>query len=341
MRKLLILLVLPVIATAAGGFDPLIEFSSAFGAREYVFGDAIIAVPAQPSYLPGTNPLLAAFTKHTRVGATYAMPFSALPEVNRQSLSLVYPITGFLRLGTLVLDVGRSDAGLIPGYDEAGRPTGRDYRDVATAINLGWSIGLGTKVILPEDHEIEVDGNEEEETGEIEEYVETYEEPEDWVSRAPEYRPSYYLGLGFRIFARELAGAGDQGFGMDLGFAVPLVWQRLYLAATLENLFQPNIQLYDVRSLGQRRVRGALGFTWEGLVVAAGVKADFHGNYHWSVAAEYTIATVAALRIGYHDGEELRAGVGFTLGGLGVDFTVGFGPEGLGQDYTATLSYAF
>ncbi|MCK4593324.1 hypothetical protein KAU45_02395 [bacterium] len=339
MRRLILILVLPVIAPAAGGADPLIEFGSAFGAREYVFGDAMIAVPGQPGYLPGANPLLADYVERTRVGATYAMPFSALPEVNRQSLSLVYPITGFLRLGTLVLDVGRSDAGSIPGYDEAGRPTGRNYRDVATAINLGWSIGLGTKVILPEDHEINL--AEEEETGEIEEYVETYEEPEDWVSRAPEYRPSYYLGLGFRIFARELADAADQGFGMDLGFAVPLIWRRLYLAATLENLFQPNIQLYDVRSLGQRRVRGAFGFTWEGLVVAAGVKADFHANWRWSLAAEYTIAEVAALRIGYHDGGELRAGVGFTLGGLGVDFAVGFGPQGLGQGYTATLSYAF
>jgi hypothetical protein len=340
MRRLLVILGLPAAVLAAGGIDPLIDFSAAYGAREFVFGEAMAAVPGQPAYLPGANPLLAACTEHVSAGATYVLPFSELPEVNRQSLGLVYPVTGVLRLGTLVLDVDRSDAGLIPGYDEYGVPTGRDYRDTATAINFGWSIGLGTKVILPDDNGPSEE-EEEADSDEVEEYVEVYEEPGEWVSRPPEYRPSYYLGVGFRVFARELAGAGDQGFGMDLGFAVPVVWRRLYLAATLENFVQPNVQLFDVRSLGQRRVRGALGFTWEGLVVAAGGAADFHDNYAWSVAAEYTIAGVAALRVGYHSDDELRAGVGFTLGGLGADFAVGLGPEGLGEGYTATLSYAF
>jgi len=340
MRKLFLTLCLPVLALAAGGTDPLGDLSEIYCAREYVFGEAAVAVPGRPSYLPGANPLLADFTAGVSVGATYAMPFAALPEVNRQSVSLVYPITGLLRLGTLVLDVDRSDAGAIPGYDETGRPTGQNFSDVATAINLGWSIGLGTRVILPEDTDSTEEG-EEGEAGGVEEYVETYEEPEDWVSRAPEYRPSYYLGLNFRVFAREVAGAGDQGFGMDLGFAVPVVWRWLYAAVTCENFIQPNIQLYDVRSLGQRRVRGGLAFTWEGLVVAAGGMADFSDNWRWSVAAEYTIGGVAALSVGYHGEEDLRAGVGFTLGGLGADFAVGFGPEGLGNSYRATLSYVF
>jgi len=274
------------------------------------------------------------------VGATYAMPFAALPEVNRQSLGVVYPITGLLRLGTLVLDVDRSDAGAIPGYDETGLPTGQNFNDVATAINLGWSIGLGTKVILPDDTDSTEDV-EEGETGGVEEYVETYEEPGDWVSRAPEYRPGYYLGLNFRVFARETAGAGDQGFGMDIGFAVPIIWRWFYAAVTCENFIQPNIQLYDVRSLGQRRVRGALAFTWEGLVVAAGGMADFSDDWGWSVAAEYTIGGVAALSVGYHGERDLRAGAGFTLGGLGADFAVGLGSEGLGESYRVTLSYAF
>ncbi|HUT97658.1 MAG TPA: hypothetical protein VM054_01120 [bacterium] len=338
MRKLLFILCLPVLTLAAGGTDPLGDFSEAYGAREYVFGEAAVAVPGQPSYLPGANPLLADYTAGVSIGATYAMPFAAIPEVNRQSLDLTYPITGLLRLGTLVLDVDRSDAGAIPGYDETGRPTGQDYHDTATAINIGWSIGLGTKVILPEDISF-TEEEEEEDTGEVEEYVETYEEPEDWVSQAPEYRPGYYLGLNFRVFAREVAGAGDQGFGMDLGFAVPIVWRWLYAAVTCENFIQPNIQLYDVRSLGQRRVRGALAFTWEGLVVAVGGMADFSDDWRWSAAAEYTIGGVAALRVGYHGEDDLRAGVGFTLGGLGADFAVGFGRPELGQSWRVTIGW--
>ena len=128
---------------------------------------------------------------------------------------------------------------------------------------------------------------------------------------------------------------------MDLGFAVPVVWRRLYAAFSCENFIQPNIQLYDVRSLGQRRVRAALAFTWEGLVVAAGGMADFYGDYRWSAAAGYSIGGVATLAVGYHGQDGLRAGVGFTIGGLGADFAVGFGPEGLGESYRATLSYAF
>src|SRR4030042_6661028 len=181
MRKLLLTLYLPVPAVAAGGPDPLSDFSEAYGAREYVFGEAVVAVPGRPTYLPGANPLLADYTAGVSVGATYAMPFSALPEINRQSLGLVYPITGMLRLGTLVLDVDRSDAGAGPGYDETGRPTGQDYHDTATAINIGWSIGLGTRVILPEDDGFTDDGGDGGGSGGGEEDVENYEEAGDGV----------------------------------------------------------------------------------------------------------------------------------------------------------------
>jgi hypothetical protein len=331
MRRLLLILCLPIPAFAAGGTDPLGDFSEAYGAREYVFGEAAVAVPGRPAYLPGANPLLADYTAGVSVGATYAMPFSVLPEVNRQSLGVVYPITGLLRLGTLVLDVNRSDTGATVTTDENGR-------DIATAINIGWSIGLGTKVILPEE-DVSAGEEEEEDTGEVEEYVETYEEPEDWVSKPPEYRPGYYLGLGFRIFAREVDGAGDQGFGVDLGFAVPVIWRWFYAAVTCENFIQPNIQLYDVRSLGRRRVRGALAFTWEGLVVAAGGRADFYDNWRWSVAAGYTVAGVATLSVGYHGGEDVRAGVGFTLGGFSADFAVGLGNPELGQSWRVTIGW--
>jgi hypothetical protein len=332
MRKILLTLCLPVPVLAAGATDPLADFSEAYGAREYVFGVAAVAVPGRPAYLPGANPLLADYTAGVDVGATYAMPYSADTDVNRQSLGVVYPITGMLRLGTLVLDVDRSDAGAVTAF---GIPDGRD---VATAINIGWSIGLGTKVILPEE---DASAEEEGDTGEVEEYVETYEEPGDWVSKAPEYRPGYYLGLGFRIFAREVGGAGDQGFGMDIGFAVPIVWRWFYAAVTCENFIQPNIQLYDVRSLGQRRVRGALAFTWEGLVIAAGGMADFYDDYSWSVAAAYTIDGVATFSMGYHGEDDVRVGAGLALGGFSADFAVGFGPEGTGESYRATLSYAF
>jgi len=332
MRKLLLTLCLSVPVLAAGVTDPLADFSEAYGAREYVFGVAAVAVPGRPTYLPGANPLLADYTAGVSLGATYAMPDSANTDVNRQSLGLVYPITGMLRLGTLVLDVDRSDAGAVNAL------AGPDSRDIATAINIGWSIGLGTKVILPEE---DASAEEEADTGEVEEYVETYEEPGDWVSRAPEYRPSYYVGLGFRIFAREAAGAGDQGFGMDIGFAVPIVWRWFYAAVTCENFIQPNIQLYAVPSLGRRRVRGALAFTWEGLVVAVGGMADFYDDYSWSAAAGYTIDGVATLSLGYHGEEDVRVGAGLALGGFSADFAVGFGPGGMGESYRVTLSYAF
>ncbi|MCD4732853.1 hypothetical protein K8R78_01300 [bacterium] len=350
------LFLLPTLLLAAGGYDPLDELSPPQDARGYVFGAALTAVPGNSSYYPGGGGLLATYTTGSRATASYAMPTTAETPMNRQSIGVTYPITGLVRLGTVSLDLRRSDSGLIDGYDEYGTPDGSTWRDSSTALVLGWSIGLGTKVILPdnggvsleEEHQAALDTPEGDDTngdGEIEEYIEEYEEASDWVIEVPEYRPTYYLGLGIKIYSCNLGEAGDQGFGLDLGLAVPLIWETLYLAAGIENLFQPNIQLYDVRSLGQRRIHGGVSFLAGGMTIAAGVIADFHGNLDYSGAVEYGIGEIVALRVGYHgdlsERSEIRTGLGLYLGKLSLDLAAGFLEAGLGQSMQATLGYTF
>jgi len=351
----LLLLLAPTLLLAAGGYDPLDELSPPQDARGYVFGAALTAVPGNSSYYPGGGGLLATYTAGSRVAASYTMPTTAEMAMNRQSLGVTYPITGLVRLGTVSLDLRRSDSGLIDGYDGYGTPDGSTWRDSSTALVLGWSIGLGTKVILPDGNRVSLEDeleaalnvpeSDNADGDEIEEYIEDYEEASDWVIEVPEYRPTYYLGLGIKIYSCNLGEAGDQGFGMDLGLAVPVIWETLYLAAGIENLFQPNIQLYDVRSLGQRRIHGGVSFLTEGMTLAAGVIADFHGNLDYSGALEYSIGEIAALRLGYHgdlDGQsEVRAGLGLYLGKLSLDLAAGFLNTGLGQSMQATLGYMF
>jgi hypothetical protein len=354
------LLLLPTLLLAVGGYDPLDELAPPQDARGYVFGAALTAVPGNSGYYPGGGGLLATYTTGSRVSASYAMPTTAETAMNRQSLGVIYPITGLVRLGTVSFDLRRSDSGLIDGYDGYGNPDGSTWRDSSTALVLGWSIGLGTKVILPdnagvsleEELKATLDTPESETTDDdgeideyIEEYIEEYEEASDWIIEVPEYRPTYYLGLGIKIYSCNLGEAGDQGFGLDLGLAVPLIWETLYLAAGVENLFQPNIQLYDVRSLGQRRIHGGVSVLTSGMTIAAGVIADLHGNLDYSGAIEYGIEEFASLRLGYHgdlDGRsEIRAGLGVYLGKLSVDLAAGFKAAGLGQSMQATLGWLF
>lgn len=337
--------------TTTAAAEPLPGMNEALDGREYVFGCAAGALPGHPGFLPGANALSAAYDEDSRLGLAYGACDVQEPAAGGQQLTYVSPVSDSLRLGTLAVELRRRDSGFLEGADG-------DYRDVGFALGFGWAVGLGTEVILPEGDAASAEDliqraleEETDDGGEIEEYVEEddedtgngddiedYEEnPADWVSQAPEYRPGYYLGFDFRVFSRELIDdiggqlAGDQGFSLDISAAVPLVWQRLYLSIGLQNLFQANIELAGVKELAPRRITGALGFTWEGLTLAAGLESDLDGNLAYCGAAEYLLLGVVALRAGYHgtapaaadSTAEVRAGLGLRIGGFELDLAAG------------------
>lgn len=345
-------------------------------AREYVFGCAVGVVPGHPGFLPGAGALTAVYNEHSRVAAALALPDLSADEVedNHEQVSYVAPVSDSLRLGTLAVELRRTDRGS-PDF----------FREVGFSLGLGWSVGLGTRVILPEgqaasaedliqraldddeaggdDGELEEyiddyspgagddDGVEEGDGGDIEEYEEN---PEEWISQPPEYRPSYYLGLDLRYFSVErlrddadIADSGDQGFGIDLSVAAPLIWQRLYLSFGLTNFIQPNIELDGVRELAPRELTGALGLTFDDLILAVGARTDFDGNAVFGGAAEMLLFDVLALRAAYHGAapygglyaDEVRAGLGLRLGSFEFDTAVGLPLEdGGGLD---SLSVSF
>ena len=331
---------------------PPYGMNEALDAREYVFGCAVGAVPGLPGFLPGAGALTAVYDDSSRLGAALWLPELAAGtvEMNHEQLSYVAPVSDSLRLGTLAVELRRTDTGS-PDF----------FREVGFSLGLGWSVGLGTRVILPEGQAASAedliqraldDDEAGDDDGEIEEYIDDYapggddpddieeyeENPEEWISQPPEYRPSYYLGLDLRYFsverlyeAADITDTGDQGFGIDLSVAVPLIWRRLYLSFGLTNFIQPNIELDGVRELAPRELTGALGFTYDDLILAAGARTDFDGNVVFCGAAEALLFDTLTLRASYQGSapyqgaysHELRAGLGLRLGSFEFDTAVG------------------
>ncbi|MBD3371630.1 MAG: hypothetical protein GF403_02815 [Candidatus Coatesbacteria bacterium] len=329
-------------------------------AREFVFGCAVGVVPGHPGFLPGAGALRAVYDDNSRLGAALWLPELAAGtvEMNHEQFSYVSPVSDSLRLGTLAVELRRTDTGS-PDF----------FREVGFSLGLGWSVGLGTRVILPEGQAASAedliqraldDDEAGDDDGEIEEYIDDYapsagnddsveegdggdieeyeENPEEWISQPPEYRPSYYLGLDLRYFSVErlrddadIADSGDQGFGIDLSVAVPLIWRRLYLSFGLTNFIQPNIELDGVRELAPRELTGSLGLTFDEVILAVGARTDFDGNVVFSGATEALLFDALALRAAYHGTapygglytDEVRAGLGLRLGSFEFDTAVG------------------
>ncbi|OGR52994.1 MAG: hypothetical protein A2049_04515 [Elusimicrobia bacterium GWA2_62_23] len=281
------------------------------GPRGTGMGEAYTAV-TEDAYAAWWNPAGLAFVERPEVGATYN---ASMESVSHQYVSVAYP----LRYGsTLGFNITRLSVAPFQGYDAAGWKTRSvDAADTAVGAAYGWTVFKD---------EIE--------------------------------RPVFNLGANFKAINSRLDNVSATGFGLDLGAVYVLrpakYWmkkvpaQEFRFAAAIRNI-GTGLQ-YDSVSF-PLPLSATLGAAWmshpwgaHSLTLSADQTVANDEKYTLGLGAEYFMFQLLSFRAGYRTGQEvgsgIRAGFGFRLAFMDLDYSMSpFGDLGSMHKFGLTMRF--
>jgi long-subunit fatty acid transport protein len=161
------------------------------------------------------------------------------------------------------------------------------------------------------------------------------------VSFASQYAASSYAGITIKHVSESIDTASSSGLTFDVGLLYKFLRNRLSLGVSFLNILG-NLQLGEESYGMPSNLSAGAGYRYHDCLFCADISKVSDGDVAVHFGAEYVLAKIVALRIGYNGATEakLTGGFGLKLPNIGFDYAIAQS-EYLGYVQKATFSVKF